>query len=98
MGDWRAFFLTSYSCPYCGTKLDACTQVEGRDHGPEEGDVSLCINCAGIMVFIDRFTVRQATDEEQREALEDASVQKAKQIIERMRKRRRERHGNRNPT
>ena len=97
MGEWRAFFLTSYICPYCGKKLDACTQADGKDHGPEEGDVSLCINCAGIMVFIDRFTVRQATDKEQRKALEDKSVQRAKQIIERMREQRRKRHGNQHP-
>ena len=40
--------LPIHLCPWCGKTLSA---VSGPAGGPSEGDFSVCIRCAGILVF-----------------------------------------------
>jgi hypothetical protein len=37
-------------CPHCGYKFDAVTNMDG-DTGPKPGDWTLCLRCAGPMMF-----------------------------------------------
>ncbi|WP_106256183.1 hypothetical protein [Stenomitos frigidus] len=37
-------------CPHCGYKLDACSVPFSLD-SPSVGDLSVCIDCAGLLQF-----------------------------------------------
>ena len=51
-------------CPVCHHVLDACSDFENNPRGPQPGDVSLCIECATVLVFNDNLTRREATSAE----------------------------------
>lgn len=52
----------NHECPYCGTLLEAATEVGGRSgRGPEAGDPTVCFSCATVLVFQKDMTVRRAT-------------------------------------
>lgn len=38
-------------CPLCGYTVDAASGTRGVDHRPHVGDVSICMQCAGILEF-----------------------------------------------
>jgi hypothetical protein len=38
--------------------MDAATPVDG-DHQPSEGDLTICISCAQVLVFDDRLATRR---------------------------------------
>ena len=49
-------------CPYCGKKLDAVTGVgapDQVDEAPDPGSLSVCIECAHILVFDDNLRLRK---------------------------------------
>lgn len=59
-------------CPFCGHKLDGVTSGPGQDPDatPRPGDVTYCIQCAGVLVFEgDPLSVRKAAAEEVREIM-----------------------------
>ncbi|HKD76054.1 MAG TPA: hypothetical protein VKB76_11190 [Ktedonobacterales bacterium] len=58
--------------------------MDAEDAAPDAGDFSVCIGCASVLVFNDRFTVRKPTDAELAIALADKDVCRARQMIERM--------------
>lgn len=48
------------TCPHCGELLDAATPSPlNRDAKPRKGDVSICLTCAGPLVFGDDLKVRK---------------------------------------
>jgi hypothetical protein len=49
-------------CPYCGYLFDAVGKPTARM--PRPGDMSLCLNCANLMVFLTQTTFRKPTEEE----------------------------------
>lgn len=49
------------TCPSCKKKLDAAFSIKGRS--PSEGDISICINCAEILVFGKDLILEEITDE-----------------------------------
>lgn len=55
-------------CPVCGKAVNAATGVD-HNHSPAPGDVTMCIECAHILFFDERLTLRQPTSAE-RAALE----------------------------
>lgn len=41
--------LPAAECPHCGTSHDAASGL--TTHYPEAGDVSVCLDCAGVSVY-----------------------------------------------
>ncbi len=50
-------------CPHCGEILDAATAAEGKHEIPNPGDVSVCIYCAGLLVYADDMALTKLSDE-----------------------------------
>jgi hypothetical protein len=49
-------------CPTCGNIMDRATCFHDSEaHPPKEGDISVCIKCADVMVFNKEGTMREAT-------------------------------------
>jgi hypothetical protein len=66
----RTTLLSDDVCPFCGHPLDAATAVPANGEAvPEAGDVSACLNCAGLMIFDEALRVRKPTTDELREAM-----------------------------
>lgn len=40
-------------CPHCGAKLDRATNADGDEVQPNAGDATICLHCAGVMVYGD---------------------------------------------
>jgi len=59
-------------CPWCGYPLDRATPLEEGGNAPEPGDLSLCFNCAQVLVVTEALGMRQATVEEEAELMADA--------------------------
>lgn len=45
-------------CPVCQSQLNGATPADFGDARPEPGNISLCINCAAVLVFADDLTLR----------------------------------------
>jgi hypothetical protein len=46
------------NCPYCGYEVDMATNM--RDDGlPQPHDLSICLNCTGIMEYGDDFALQE---------------------------------------
>jgi hypothetical protein len=82
----RTYFMERDSkCPHCGGKLDACGVTDaGEDRAPQPGDVGVCIHCAGIIVYTDRFTLRMPTPDEEKKALSNPEVQLAQLAVKKL--------------
>lgn len=46
----RDFQMPKSACPWCGHEMDYATTPFGLD-SPSAGDLSICIRCAGFLVF-----------------------------------------------
>lgn len=66
--------LQTTSCPACHHTLDACTGVN-HDHGPKDGDLTLCIGCGSFLVIesLTPYQLRLMTQKEIDE-LDDATL------------------------
>ena len=71
------------TCPWCGTDLDRAASVES-DSRLEAGDVTVCLRCAGVLVFTNDLAVRKATGEELRECGLDPRIRKIQHVIRTM--------------
>ena len=70
-------------CPKCGLLCDAVSDPEGSDSKPQEGDISICINCAKLLVF-DKDLKLQPCPEEKINSLDEDTLKiivKTKAII-----------------
>lgn len=46
-------------CPSCRHPLNGAMRADGGpDQRPRSGDITLCINCAAVLVFVDDLTLR----------------------------------------
>jgi len=45
----RTISMPENACPWCGHMFDACGSLGLSS--PSKGDVSVCVNCAGLLVF-----------------------------------------------
>lgn len=52
-------------CPWCGYMSDAASSADwSSDVTPKPGDVSLCLECAGVMVFTPDLATRKANGDD----------------------------------
>jgi hypothetical protein len=66
----RTTIIEQDCCPFCGSALDAATAVpDNADAAPEAGDVTVCISCAGVLIFDEALSVRRPTTVELMEAM-----------------------------
>lgn len=56
------------TCPSCNYEVDGATAPEDPEARPEEGDLAVCIRCAGPGVYVENedgtLGLRAATEEE----------------------------------
>lgn len=52
------------SCLYCGHMIDHAGEISIKSAVPEVGDFTLCIMCAGLMVFVDDYYTLKIPDPE----------------------------------
>jgi hypothetical protein len=67
-------------CINCGYILDKAMNTTGEG-GPEDGDITICINCSHIMAFGANLELRELTAEEMYDVAGDAEMLKAIRII-----------------
>jgi len=48
---FRTSRTPSWFCPYCGYLADSATDATGTHAVPKPDDLSICINCAGVLMF-----------------------------------------------
>lgn len=49
-------------CPYCSHELDTVTSAPMNPEAtPQEGDITICIECVNVLVFKENLTVRKPT-------------------------------------
>jgi hypothetical protein len=63
------------TCPYCGYKTDAVALMGGETHPPEAGNLSICIDCCNVSVFMDGHSLRLPTSKELIEFDKDYDLQ-----------------------
>ena len=52
-------------CPICGYVMDAATVADGGPPVvPKDGDMSVCLKCGTILIFVDGIHLRLATPDE----------------------------------
>jgi hypothetical protein len=76
--------MPSCPCPWCGYVLDAAENATSPGQGgPSPGSVSICCECAGLLVFTDDLTVRQAILDDVAEMDDDQRItfQRARAFI-----------------
>lgn len=42
-----------HQCPHCGRQQEAASDASGGDAAPKPGDLGMCVDCDGVMVFED---------------------------------------------
>lgn len=52
------------SCPKCNSKIDSISDSSNKDLTPMPGDLSICFNCACILILKEDLTVRSITKDE----------------------------------
>jgi hypothetical protein len=70
-------------CPACDASVNGYTDIEGTAT-PTTGDISLCLYCRSLGVFVvgpDRVTVREPEAQELEEFLRDPGVQRAIGVV-----------------
>jgi hypothetical protein len=62
----RLYTTRPQPCPCCGHPLNASTArlFNGAGGGPEAGDFTICIRCAGLLRFGEGLVLREATEED----------------------------------
>lgn len=55
-------------CPWCGYMSDAVTSVEKNGIQPKPGDISMCINCGGLLIFRPDMTMRKIEEADLKDA------------------------------
>ena len=70
-------------CPACDVPISASSPLDETEEAPpEEGDFSICIVCAAILVYTKALELRLASREELIEALmEFPEIRRAREII-----------------
>lgn len=73
------------NCPECGKEVDGATDPKDPTSQPEEGDLGICIYCAGVGFYVIQedgtLGLRLATVEEKVGLSEDADVTKVRAAI-----------------
>lgn len=60
----NTFDMPAQRCPVCSTRFECATKVMGGSGGPQQGSLTVCIDCASFLVFEADLSVRLATYDE----------------------------------
>lgn len=60
---FSSYIVEKTACPYCGKAINMATNTE-NERGPEEGDLSVCGWCGGLLIFNEDLSIRKLTIEE----------------------------------
>lgn len=55
---------TQAACPSCGKMLSGATNIDGKQHAPNPGDLSICGYCGQMLTFDDSRRPRALTQQE----------------------------------
>ena len=72
-------------CPYCSHTFNRASDLK-QEPTPREGDFSVCIYCAGLLVFNADLSVRKPTEYERDIANKSESVFNTQLMVRRLRK------------
>jgi hypothetical protein len=75
----KDFRVSPQPCPACGYRIDACTNLD-HDTAPTEGDPTVCIDCATVLVFAAHHALRIATPADLDQLSEDNRQQLSKVV------------------
>lgn len=67
-------------CPKCDCTIDAATSADNTQSVPEEGDVSVCINCASMLIFKEDMTMRLMSKDEFMNLPQDITIMLVKMV------------------
>jgi hypothetical protein len=67
-------------CLNCGKLIDGATPV-GGGRAPQEGDISICLDCHHLMIYDANMRVRALTDEEVVEIAGEPEVLRAMKVL-----------------
>jgi hypothetical protein len=70
----------SGSCPYCGKKFDLTSDLEG-ENTPEPGNITICLGCAGVLIFGDNMEPKKPDPEELKEFLKIPEVNRIRKAV-----------------
>lgn len=89
LGDQKSFINDTITkenhCLKCNYKINAAGGVD-HNHRPFPGAVSICINCAHIMMFDKDLSFRELTEKERKTILQDPTIVKYLQAIKHVQK------------
>lgn len=66
--------VAASDCPYCGLHANTATDVTGT-RGPKPGNYTICLKCAGLSIFKEDLSLREA-EEEDLELLTEENLEK----------------------
>lgn len=69
------------SCPSCGKTIDALSRLKDDDIRPKPGDVTVCLDCAAVLVVNHDLTVRSPTPGELDDMATDQELLKVREAI-----------------
>lgn len=59
----KSYDIPGTSCPTCGKHFDKVAKIHGKDAPPKKGDLTICIGCEAVLVYVDAATVAEASPE-----------------------------------
>jgi len=71
---------TTGSCPYCGKRFDHTSDVES-EHVPEPGNITICVGCAGILVFGNNMEIQKPTPDQLEELKSHPAVKRMQSAV-----------------
>lgn len=78
--DDKDYHVPEMCCLHCGERLNMATAVS-EEILPKAGDLTICVFCKGLMIFVKGLKLRKLTGEEESEALDDPRVNAVKDAI-----------------
>lgn len=89
--DDRTIEMPQLECPYCHYLSDRATQVDSDElHIPKGGDVSICIKCAAVSIFVAPGSLRTPAEKELAEINADRVIASAVRAIKEINRKRAE--------
>ncbi len=73
---------TPTSCSFCGYELSAAAHLTDQKATPRVGDATVCLMCAGILVYNEQMQPVPPTPEQLREIEEEAELCKELDITQ----------------
>ena len=72
--------------PHCGVEHDTIINASSDGVAPQDGDIAVCGDCAGISIYVGPKELRAATHDEMMEVYKDPLVRDAVLTIMRIKK------------